>query len=96
MPVGMKRAVFRPSESRAGAMSDPGRLTKPASPQSSRPFPRPPQKHNMMTLLWFEPERVAFSMSSSDFDTYGMKRDWLVGYNKDKNSALGPQRIQNV
>ncbi len=29
-------------------------------------------------------------MSSSDFDTYGMKRDWLVGYNKDKNSALGP------
>ena len=47
-------------------------------------------KHNMMTLLWFEPERVAFSMSSSDFDTYGMKRDWLVGYNKDRNSALGP------
>lgn len=47
-------------------------------------------KHNMMTLLWFEPERVAFSMSSSDFDTYGMKRDWLVGYNKEKNNALGP------
>ena len=47
-------------------------------------------KHNMMTLLWFEPERVAFSVSSSDFDTYGMKREWLVGYDKDRNTAFGP------
>ena len=46
--------------------------------------------HGMMTLLWFEPERVAFSMSSPDFDTYGIKREWLVGYNSKNNSALGP------
>ena len=44
----------------------------------------------MITLLWFEPERVAFSLSSSDFETYGVKREWLVGYDADRNSALGP------
>lgn len=46
--------------------------------------------HDMITLLWFEPERVAFSLSSSDFETYGIKREWLVGYDADRNSALGP------
>ena len=38
-------------------------------------------------MLWFEPEANAFWMDSDDFDRYGVKKEWLVGYNKDKNSA---------
>ena len=42
-------------------------------------------------ILWFEPERNAFRMNENDFETYGVSKEWLAGYNnKEKNTAPGP------
>ena len=42
------------------------------------------------TILWFEPERNAFSFTGDEFEKYGIKREWIVGYDKEKNTAPGP------
>ena len=41
-------------------------------------------------ILWFEPERNAFSLKDNEFDLYGAKKEWIVGYNGAKNTAVGP------
>ena len=41
-------------------------------------------------ILWFEPERNAFGLSGGDFERFGVKKEWLVGYDKKTNSAIGP------
>ena len=42
------------------------------------------------TILWFEPERNAFSFTGGEFEKYGVKKEWMVGYDAQRNTALGP------
>ena len=41
-------------------------------------------------ILWFEPERNAFGLAGEDFEKFGVKREWIVGYDQKSNSAIGP------
>ncbi len=54
------------------------------------------KENDMKTMLWFEPERVGFSLNNIKDDGTTIKKEWLIGYGTDKWDTAGPHYMLDL